>query len=272
MESPRKKRCFFVDEAGDFTLFNARGASVIGREGVSRTFMIGVAMIPDPALAEAKLMELRAELLGDPLLNSIPSMRPDAEKTAKHFHAKDDAAEVRYRVFKMLPSLGAEVQIVIRRKEVLLAKARALFSVGMKLTDGEVYDDLVSRLFKNLLHQADENEVCFARRGKAERGEALQRSLDIAKRRFNKAWGTSHDKPTSSCSASPCESAGLQVIDYYLWAAQRLFEKGESRYFDAVRHSYRLIMDVDDTRRRPYGEWYSSSNPLSVEKIKPLVG
>lgn len=272
MSEAGQVRHFFVDEAGDFTLFNARGASIIGREGVSRTIMLGVAVLPDPEQTASLLDRLRSELLADPYLSSLPSMKPEQGKTALFFHAKDDAAEVRYRVFRELPRLGAEVQVVVRRKDVLATRARALFAVGQKLREADVYDDMVRRLFKNMLHQADSNEVWFARRGKSDRGEALLHALQTAKARFNRSWGTDHDKPTLVRSASPSECPGLQVIDYFLWALQRLFERGESRFFDSVRDSYRLIMDVDDTRHRPYGEWYSARNPISAEKIKPLVG
>ena len=66
----------------------------------------------------------------------------------------------------------------------------------------------------------------------------------------------------------PREHAGLQVIDYYLWALQRLCECGEDRYFELLRPNYRLIMDLDDKRRHRYGEWYSDSNPLTLRRMK----
>ncbi|MEH2178191.1 hypothetical protein [Nostoc sp.] len=31
---------------------------------------------------------------------------------------------------------------------------------------------------------------------------------------------------------------------------------------------YRLIMDLDDNRNKPYGEWYGDRNPLTLEKLK----
>ena len=36
----------FVDESGDLTLFNKRGKIIVGEEGVSKYFMLGVANIP----------------------------------------------------------------------------------------------------------------------------------------------------------------------------------------------------------------------------------
>ena len=87
---------------------------------------------------------------------------------------------------------------------------------------------------------------------------------------FNRRWNRETDKPTRILSAFPSESAGLQIVDYYLWALQRLYEMGEERFFRLVAEDYRLIMDLDDTRRKPYGEWYSDRNPLTLEKIHAL--
>ena len=200
-------------------------------------------------------------------------MHPEGGKTALCFHAKDDLPEVRREVFRLLPTFGAKVQVAIRRKVDIAAEARDAFQrTGQKLSPHDVYDDLVKRLFKPLLHKADQNHIVFARRGKSKRQEALKLAISKAKRNCEAAWGISADRPTATASAYPSESAGLQVIDYYLWAVQRLFERGEDRFFTLLASQYRLIMDLDDQRNRPYGEWYSDRNPLELGKIKPVAG
>ncbi len=70
----------------------------------------------------------------------------------------------------------------------------------------------------------------------------------------------------------PHESAGLQIADYYLWAVQRLFERGEDRFFNLIASDYRLIMDLDDQRNQPTGEQYNKNHPLRLEKLKPVAG
>jgi hypothetical protein len=52
-------RHFFVDEAGDLTIFDRLGRSKLGHEGVSRCFLVGVAEVRDPAAASADLEALR---------------------------------------------------------------------------------------------------------------------------------------------------------------------------------------------------------------------
>lgn len=78
---------YFVDEAGDLTLFNKRGQVLLGKEGVSNFFMVGVAHLANPAEASRQLEELRQKLLTDPYFRGVPSFRPEAKKTALAFHA-----------------------------------------------------------------------------------------------------------------------------------------------------------------------------------------
>lgn len=269
---PRVTHHYFVDEAGDLTMFDKRGRIVIGSAGVSRAFMVGVAHVHDPNAARERLEALRADLLADPYFAGVPSMRPDAKKTARAFHAKDDLPEVRREVFKLLQGIDAAVQVIVRRKRSMAEDARRVFEqTGSRLRANEVYDAMSTRLFKNLLHKADENRITFARRGKSDRTDALGTMIRKAKQNFQKRWRVDHDKPTHIRSANPDECAGLQVVDYYLWALQRLYERGEDRYFNLVCGRFKLIMDIDDTRHKQYGEWFSARNPLTLEKMKPLA-
>ncbi len=98
---------YFVDEAGDLNLFDKKGRVLLGKLGVSNYFMVGVASLPDLDLARAELEGLRAALLADPYFKGVPSMQPQANKTAIAFHAKDDLPEVRREVMQVLPRLGA---------------------------------------------------------------------------------------------------------------------------------------------------------------------
>lgn len=270
-QEQQKNVNYFVDEAGDLTLFNRKGRLVINHPGVSSVFMVGVAYLPKPELAREYLESLRQGLLADPYFKGVPSMQPGAKKTDLCFHACKDVPEVRHAVFTLLPRLGAQVQVAIRRKPEIAADARLAHRLGRKLDADVVYDDLVKRLFKNILHKAAENRIIFARRGKSDRYEALFQAISRAKENFERTHGIPSDKPTAIRSASPHEYVGLQVIDYYLWALQRLYERGEDRFFNLLAPAYRVIMDLDDKRNREYGEWYSDNNPLTLARIKPVA-
>jgi hypothetical protein len=47
MTDPLNIARYFVDEAGDTTLFNRRGKVIVGSEGVSPLFMVGVGRLPN---------------------------------------------------------------------------------------------------------------------------------------------------------------------------------------------------------------------------------
>jgi hypothetical protein len=261
-------RRYFVDEAGDLSLFDRKGRVIVGNEGVSNYFMVGLAQIDNPAEVARRLDILRTELQADPYFKGVPSMQPEARRTALAFHAKNDLPEVRREVFRLLPQFGCKVQVAIRQKSVLASEAQSLHRYHRKkLRADDIYDDLVSRIFRNVLHKADENHIVFARRGSSDRIAALDAAIIHAKQRFADRWGGQHDKPTLIRAAYPHEVACLQVVDYYLWALQRLYERREDRYFAVIADGFRLIMDIDNKKNRRYGEWFTDRNPLAMDKI-----
>lgn len=267
-----ESRSFFIDEAGDLTLFNKKKQVMLGKNGVSHTFMLGVALIPEPDILHQKLEELRQTLLADPYFAGVPSFQPSERKTALYFHAKDDLPEVRREVFKVLQATEAKVFVTIRRKADLVEFATKSFEfLSKKVTDNEVYDDLVKRTFKQLLHKADENHLIFARRGTSTRQNALEAAIKKAKYNFNFHRDEEIDKPTFVYTAEPSMHGGLQLIDYYLWAMQRLYERGEDRHYNLLAEKYRCIIDMDDKREKPYGLYYTEQNPLTLTKIKPIL-
>jgi hypothetical protein len=111
-----KFRHYFVDEAGDLSFFNKKGRIIVGQPGVSKFFMVGVAQIADPEAVTWELNALRAKLMTHPRYKGIPSMQPEAKKTAISFHAKDDYAEIREQVFELIQSFDVKVFFAIRSK------------------------------------------------------------------------------------------------------------------------------------------------------------
>ena len=199
-------------------------------------------------------------------------MDPAGGKTARFFHAKDDLPEVRREVFRLLMAENIRAFVAFRRKAQLAEDFRAFFDrTGRKRDIEGVYEQLLLPIFQNRLHLGNENRIVFARRGRSDRTQALRGAIKLAKDRFEKRWKKGIDRPTELHSAWPHEHAGLQAADYLLWALQRLLERNESRFFDAVRDRFSLIVDVDDTRTHGYGEYYTSRNPLSVEKLMPVT-
>ena len=264
-------RHYFVDEAGDAVLFDARGRVIIGNPGCSRYFMLGLLDIADPTKLESAFMALRSELMSDPYLNSVPSMKLESGKTAVAFHAKDDLPEVRHRVFTLLMSQDVRFYAVVKDKAAVLSYVQTRNSIDgqYKYTQNELYEHLGRRLFRDRLHKDDGYKVCFARRGSADRTRALgDAALSGARANFAEKHGVFGTAPIEVTAANLEDSVGLQAVDYFLWAIQRLYEKREHRYAGYIWGKVALVHDVDDTRKAKYGVYYTRDNPLTLDTIK----
>lgn len=261
---PQQNRHYFVDEAGDPVLFDARGNALPGQAGCSKYFMLGVLDVPAPLALAAELEALRAQLLADPYFRGVPSMQPERRKTAWAFHAKDDLPEVRREVFRLLVAHEVRFFAVVRDKARVLdyVRQRNRNDVAYLYNPNELYDTLVSRLFKERLHLTPEVDVCFAARGKSDRSAALAKALETARQRFNTQWQRSTQAVIRARESSPARDVPLQAADYFLWALQRHYERQESRYLDMVWPKVGLVQAVDETDVAPYGAYYTKKKPL----------
>ncbi len=88
------KTTWFVDEAGDTTLFGRYGKVLASTDAVSRFFMVARLEVVDIDALQSDMDALRLELLADPLLKTVPSMQESAGKTALFFHAKADGHDI----------------------------------------------------------------------------------------------------------------------------------------------------------------------------------
>ena len=263
-------RKYFVDEAGDGTLFDAKGRVIIGSVGCSRYFILGLLDIPNPDGLNKDLGVLRAQLLADPYFKKVPSMQPGARKTALMFHAKDDVPEVRREVFALLQKYEFRFLAAVHDKKKVLeyVQQRNIVDLTYHYTSKELYDYMVRVLFKNLLHREEPYEICFSKRWKQDRTEALRAALKTAQERFAKRWGKTTSSDIVVIPKSSHESGGLQAADYFLWSLQRFYERREDRYVDLLWKSFRLVHDLDDTRRTPYGVYYTQKKPLTLAALE----
>lgn len=259
-------RNYYVDEAGDCTLFDRRGRLIIGNKGCSRFFILGLLDIREPESLAADLVDLRASLLADPYLKRVPSMQPEARRTALAFHATDDVPEVRREVFHLLARHRLRFQAVVREKRQVAeyVQQRNWQDGSYHYNPNELYDWLVRRLFRNLLHKHDLYNIHFAKRGKSDRTEALQLALETARRRFAEQWGIVTEPVMNVLPCMPPRCPGLQAVDYFLWALQSLYEHREERYVQFLWPAFSLVQDVDDTRRTRYGVYYTQKRPLTL--------
>ena len=212
--------------------------------------------------------------LADPYFAQVPSLKPEAKKTTLAFHAKDDVPEVRREIFSLLRAHPLRFFAVVRdkRKVVEYVRQRNERDADYRYSPSELYDSLVRRLFKTLLHKDDAYNITFAKRGNADRTAALRQALEIVRQRFAVQWNIVSNAPIHVIPGAPPESLGLQVADYFLWGLQRLYERREGRYVNYLWNAFRLVPDVDDTRAARYGVFYTQKKPLSTAALPDLPG
>lgn len=245
-------------------LFDAKGRALPGQEGCSRFFILGALEIADLPRLRADLEDLRSQLLADPYFRDVPSMQPERRKTALAFHAKDDVAEVRREVYTVLLRHELRFFAVVRDKLRVLdyVRQRNRNDERYRYNQNELYDTLVSRLFKNRLHLTPEVEVCFASRGKSDRSVALRKALEKARLRFEHQWDRNVAASIDARESTPAKEPALQAADYFLWALQRHFERGESRFAQLIWPKVGLVHAVDETDNADYGRYYTRKKPL----------
>jgi hypothetical protein len=265
---------YFVDEAGDAALFAKGGKIVVATEGCSRFFIEGKLECRDVKALTDDLDRLRAELLADPYFKDVPSLDPSRKRTALNFHAKDDPTEVRFLVFKLLAKHELRFMAVVRDKLKLLdyALQRRRIDPAYRYDPNghELYDELTRRLFSRL-HGFGEHRIVFAQRGHRPRTKAFMEAIEHEDQSLEAAIGLKRPKPTEVVCSVPKDHAGLQAVDYYLWALQRFYERGEARYLDFIWPQTLEIIDLDATpvkkrgQRRAEFVVFNKEHPLTLE-------
>ena len=264
-------RHYYIDEGGDSTLFSKRGKVLIGTEGCSRFFILGLLDVPDPATLQRNFDNLRAQLMSDSYFDGVPSMQAKWRKTAVTFHAKDDLAEVRREVFGLLRDTeGLRFFAVVADKWSVLEYVRQQNESDLKYryNPNGLYDYLIRRLFKERLHQSSRYRITFSKRGKSDRTAALRQALQIAQDRFAEQHNVISNASLQVSEAVPKTEASLQAVDYFIWALQRLYERGEERYVNYLWRDFRLVQDMDDRRKAGYGVYYTQKKPLNAAALE----
>jgi hypothetical protein len=256
----------FIDEAGDMTFFKkGKLVATPGENGVSKCFMIGMVKIKQPlAEAQAVITEFCKNIEADPFFNSYPSVQKRIMQGQYYLHASKDPAELRYKFIELLASeeLKFSVQIVIGRKSI------DRFIRKHNGQEKEFYADLLSHLLKD--KSGNEKLILtIAARGSATRNENLEQALNKAHERHKARKGSNFAGAIEFNEQQYSSEPILALVDYALWTVQRIFEKGEVRYYEKIMHKIKHIFDVYDLEKSgPENGWanyYSPENPLTKD-------
>jgi hypothetical protein len=259
----------FLDETGDTTFYGKGRKLIIGQEGVSLCFGLGIVRIDRP-LNEVReeVGALQKQVEADPLLNTIPSVQKRIKAGGFYFHACKDSPDVRTVILHYIRDLPCEAEMVFARK------IPRLFEKQHHAREEEFYGDVLSHLVKGRLKGEGTLVLNVAQRGSSTREKVLLEALELATKRASKKWDPETLKMRAVFNIqNPRTEPLLTISDYLCWAVQRVFEKGEIRYYDYLLEKIRLVVDLYD--RDKYEGWrnyYDKKNPLTAEnKIGPPV-
>jgi len=261
MKKPVERcRYYFVDESGDPAFYDSNGNFIVGKEGCSKTLILGFISTEDPHTIRTKLASLRKEIEKDPIFSGVPSVK----QTLLAFHAKDDLPEIRYKVYEALKQLNFAGQIIVGRK------IEAQFRKRFKADENAFYDYLVSKLFENVLHTSTENKIYFSKRRNKDRQKPLMLAVNQGVILFEEKWKAKVDVSISVQAQSPSGEPCLQVSDYVLWAVHRAYARGEMRFYNTIQDKMELVIDIFDTAKHPNSYYDKQKNPFDIKKTSPL--
>jgi hypothetical protein len=249
---------YFLDEAGDPVFYGKGKKFIIGEEGTSSSFILGMVRFnTDLRIVTKKVLELQKQVIDDPYFAEIGSINKKKKSYGFYFHATDDIPEVRKIFYEFIRSIDCSFEAIAGHK------IPDLFIKKHNGNEKEFYADLLSHLLNDKLQVDCRIVLIVAQRGTSTRTENLELGLQKAVNRFKlyKPGDTINTNVVFNIQNQTTEPL-LNVADYFCWAIQRVFERGETRYYEYLKDKISVI-DLYDTENAATGRnIYTSENPL----------
>ena len=213
---------------------------ILGNPGVSNVFMLGMVRFDKDLNAIRKIIiNAQNKVTESRYYHKVPSVAKRVNKGGFYFHVKDDLPELRKEFFDVILKLNCSFEVVVGRKDL------QLFERKHNRKDSEFYADLLSHLIKNNLMEHDRLVLNIAELGNSTNVHNLNLALAKAQKRFILSNPT--NIPTTNVQFNIKKFKDeplLSVVDYYCWAVQRVFEQGETRFYDYISDSIITVIDL----------------------------
>ncbi len=133
----------FLDEAGDTTFYGKGKKAILGSEGVSNCFILGMVKFKEPLEPlRQKIFQLQNQVANDPYYQ-VPSILKKKQAAGYYFHATDDLPEIRKLFFDFIKERSLSFEAVVARKSI------ECFTTKHKDKEQYFYADTLSHLLKN---------------------------------------------------------------------------------------------------------------------------
>jgi hypothetical protein len=168
--------------------------------------------------------------------------------------------------FKFLNSLDCSFEAVVGRK------IPNLYEKKHNANPHEFYADLLSHLLYHKLLHKNRVVLNIAERGTSTRLENLKLGLQKAEERFVLHYPeTALDHNVVFNVQNQTSEPLLNIADYFCWSIQRVFERGETRYYDYLRDKIKIVIDLyDEEGIDARQNIYTPENPLTVKNKNSL--
>lgn len=251
MENNTEKKTYayhlFMDEAGDTSFIGKGKVPILGKDGVSNYFILGMVVFNAP-LKEIReqILSLRAYVEAETYFKGIPSIERSKNKHGFFFHATKDIPEVRMIFYKFLKENAFEFHGIVCKKDI------SLFSKKHNGKENEFYADILSHLLGELPNNQPKYILNIAKRGSSTRHENLQLALTKYKKRHIES-GVDVEFNVQDQINEPL----LNIADYLCWAVQRVYEKTEIRYYEYLKEHIKItelfFNQEGKSTKKPFG-------------------
>jgi hypothetical protein len=169
-------------------------------------------------------------------------------------------------MYDLIKSIDCSFEAVVGRKII------SLYETKHKGKEEFFFADLLSILIENKLTSLDKLVLNVASRGKSTKNHNLELAMAMAKLRLKKKSPNKILKTNVVFNVStPLKEPLLNISDYFCWALQRVFERGDTRHYNYVKNQISLVRDIYDVDSYSSSRnYYKPNNPLTAEnKISP---
>lgn len=260
MQQVKKKlpsHYYFVDMGGDGTLFSRKGKNLVVEKECSRFFILGLLEVPD---LDTLHLQLKEKLVNSSTSKGVPYKR------RKILHSD---LKVRREVCAILRGTeGLRFFAVVADKLSFLEYVRQRSRLEPTYRyHPEEFKELcaypIECLFRERLKQESGCDIVFPSRLKIVPAQ-FDEQFNVANQPF---WRISTDHPGEKDDLQAEKGAGLQAVRYFVWALQRLYEHGDEKYITALWPAFQRVHDIDDTREKKSGMYYTQGHPLNAKAL-----
>jgi len=192
---------------------------------------------------------------------NVPSVLKRVQKKGKYFfHAKDDLPEIKKEFFDFIKTIDCNIQVAVGHKQM------DIFEKEHDSNDAAFYADLLSHLLKDKFTKYPRIVLNIAERYNSTAIKNLEKGLQKAKDQFTLKYPEKENRTRVSFNVQKfINDPLLGVADYLCWAVQRVFERGETRFYDYIVDQIDVVIDVYDNEKT-----YTVGDPLTGKnKISP---